>query len=107
MHRGLATVFLAAASLCYGADVGDIAEGAIQSQTKDELVINTSPCSADSTPLKFQTPWRLKALGKKTCDKSKKTHDAYEVEQLAAADEAQKDAGTQPAAQPKPAKPKK
>lgn len=107
MYHELAIVFLAASSLCYGAEVGDIAQGAIQSQTKDELIVNTSPCATEASPLKFQTPWRLKPLGKKTCDKSKKTYDAFEVEQLAVAQDKPKDAGSQPAAKPNPTKPKK
>ncbi|HEY5177034.1 MAG TPA: hypothetical protein VII95_15865 [Terriglobales bacterium] len=87
MHHRLAIVFLAASSVCCGAEVGDIGRGSIQSQTKDELIVSTSPCTTDASPLKFQTPWKLKALGKKTCDESKKTYDEYEVEQLAAADD--------------------
>jgi hypothetical protein len=73
---------LIAASLCYGAEVGVVAKGAIQSRTKDELIINTNPCDADLGPMKFLWPWKEKRLGTRKCSKSNKNYDEYRVEQL-------------------------
>lgn len=77
-------IFLVALTpACYGADTGDIARGAIQSQTSETLILNTSPCASDPSLMKFRAPWKLKAQGKKTCERSSKTYQEYEVEQLA------------------------
>lgn len=71
---------------CGGADTGDIARGAIQSQSSETLILNTSPCASEPSPMKFRAPWKLKALGMKTCERSSKTYQEYEVEQLATED---------------------
>jgi len=86
MCIGCAVVFVALMSASGWADTGDIAKGAIQSRTQDTLILDTSPCASEPTPVKFKAPWKLKALGKRTCERSDKTYEEYEVEQLAAED---------------------
>ena len=92
--RGL-IVLAALTPACYGAETGDIARGAIQSQTSARLILDTSPCGSEASLMEFRAPWKLKDLGKKTCEKSGKTYQEYEIEQLAAEND-RGDSGAKP-----------